>query len=435
MPRALRGFIGPLWLAAAALAPASALGQGASSGALTIGEIRVTGQNRLRTDRVEAAIGLKAGDLFLVKDLNRVAERLGRSGVFEEVSYMYTPHGSQVEVEFKVREVARFRKCAFDNFVWARDDELQERLQRDIPLYTGEAPESGEVLEEMSRDLEELSRERGVLVHVERLQQGSLGAANWIHLFIAQGLHITMQAVSFSGALTVNPKELDREVAELIGKPYSAVRCRAFASAGLIPFYRERGYLRAGVEVEARIRSHSEGSDEFGVEVLFAITEGNVYRWASPEWQGNQRKSATELESLIGMKPGSVANGKKIDEGWEAVKRAYGKEGFIEANVTPEPVFDEAGRQVHYAVAITEGAQYRMGSFQATGMPQAVADRLKRKWKLTPGDVYDASYLGEFLKADAPSLLQGILTRSSRIKTTALPNREQQVVDVAFELQ
>jgi outer membrane protein assembly factor BamA len=112
----------------------------------TISEMRISGQSRYGADQVIAAIRLKPGDAFRVKDLNRAAERLGKSGVFEEVSYTYTPRGGQMMVEFKVREVTRFRKCLFDNFVWASDDELQARLEREIPLYLGEAPESGEIL-------------------------------------------------------------------------------------------------------------------------------------------------------------------------------------------------------------------------------------------------------------------------------------------------
>jgi len=402
----------------------------------TITEMRVSGQSRYGADQVIAAIGLKPGDAFRVKDLNRAAERLGKSGVFEEVSYTYTPRGGQMVVEFKIREVTKFRKCIFDNFVWASDDELQARLEREIPLYLGEAPESGEILDEMSRVLEEFSKERGVSVHVEHgMQQARIGDPNWKHLFTAAGLSIKMQAVSFSGALTVNRKELDGEGAELIGKEYSAARCRAFASAALIPFYRERGYLRASIDEAARVMSHAQGSAEFGVEVIYTVTEGNVYRWMASEWRGNQRMPSGDLETLMGMKPDDLANGKKIDDGWEAVKRAYGRNGYIEASVTAEPVFHEGQRQVHYVVSTSEGAQYRMGSFEAVGMSPAVAERLKGKWRLKTGDIFDASYMSEFLKKDAPGVLQGSFTRSSRVKTSTLLNKELRVVDVRLELQ
>jgi outer membrane protein insertion porin family len=408
----------------------------ANGGVPTISEIRVSGQSRFAEDQVIAASGLKSGDAFFVKNLNRAAERLGKSGVFEEVSYSYAPRGIQMDVEFKVREVTKFRRCIFDNFVWASNDDLQTRLEREIPLYLGEAPETGDMLGDLSRVLEEFSKERGVSVRVERsMHQARIGDPDWRHLFTAQGLEIKMQAVSFNGALTVNRKDLDREVADLIGKDYSVARCRAYASADLIPFYRERGYLRASIDVSARVLNHAQGSNEFGVEVIYTVTEGNVYRWMTSEWLGNQRMASADLEALTGMKPDNVANGKKIDEGWVAVKRAYGKNGYIDASLTAEPVFDEGNRRVHYAVSTSEGAQYRMGSFQAAGLPQAVAERLKSKWRLKTGDVFDMSYLSEFTKTDAPSALAGTLTRSSKIKITTLPNKEQHVVDITFQLE
>jgi hypothetical protein len=244
-----------------------------------------------------------------------------------------------------------------------------------------------------------------------------------------------MQAVSFSGALTVNRKELDGEVAELIGKEYSAARCRAFVSAALIPFYRERGYLRASIDETARVLSHAQDSVEFGVEVIYTVAEGNVYRWMTSEWRGNQRMPSGDLESLTGMKPDSLANGKKIDEGWEAVKRTYGKNGYVEASLTAEPVFNESGRQVHYVVTCFQRDRGSGASFEAVGMTPAAAERLKGKWRLKTGDIFDASYISEFLKKDAPGALQGSLTHSSKMKTYTLLNKEQHLVDVRFELQ
>lgn len=436
MRPALCRFISVVWATAICVVAAiPLLGQGTSNGTLTIGDLRVTGEEHIGSDRVLAEIGLKPGDVFLVKQLNLAAARMSRSGVFEEVSYTYTPHGTQVEVEFKVHEVSRFRKCAFDNFVWASDDELERRLEQRIPLYAGEAPETGEILEQMTRELEALSKEKGVEVRVERLPEGNIGSANWIHLFTAQGVHIRMRSVRFSGVISVSPKELERQVAELVGKDYSAVRSRVLASAALLPFYRERGYLRAILDVAPQILNHTEGSDEFDIEVVYTIQEGNVYRWLSPEWKGNQRKTAAELEGLLGLKPGSVANGKMIDQGWETIQRAYGKDGYIDARLSTHAIFDEASRQVHYVATVSEGSQFRMGGLQVLGVPAAAAERLKNKWRLKTGDVFDAFYLSDFLKKDAPGALSGVFSRGSRIKTGLLRDHERNVVDVTIELE
>ena len=428
--------IGRLFLAVAVLPAPSTLAQNGANVALTISEVRVSGQNRFRADQVLSAIGLKAGDGFLVKGLNRAAERLGKSGVFEEVSYTYTPNGSQVSVEFTVKEVTKFRKCIFDNFVWVSDEELDARLRRDLPLYTGELPENGAILDEVSRVLEKLSQEQGVATHVDRrVLQASIPDLNWSHLFVAEGLQIKMQAVTFAGALTVNPKELEKDAAVLVGKDYSMARCFSFRTAVLIPYYHDRGYLRANAEMAARIVSHAQGSSEFSVEAIYNVTEGNAYRWAAPEWKDNQQFAAADLETLTGMKPESLASERKIEEGWEAVRKAYARNGYFEAKITTEPVFDERSGHVHYVVTASEGAQYHMGSFQVTGLPQKAVDRLKSKWRLKAGDIFDASYASEFWKQEAGPSLAGVLQPSSKVNITTLPNKDLRVVDVTFQIE
>ena len=60
--------------------------------------------------------------------------------------------------------------------------------------------------------------------------------------------------------------------------------------------------------------------------------------------------------------------------------------------------FDDANRQVVFQFNIEEGQQYRMGSLIINGLSDKEAGKLKSAWKLSPGMVYDASYLREFDK-------------------------------------
>jgi outer membrane protein assembly factor BamA len=48
-------------------------------------------------------------------------------------------------------------------------------------------------------------------------------------------------------------------------------------------------------------------------------------------------------------------------------------------------------------VQVAEGLQFRMGTLQFVGLTDADAANLTRRWKLKPGQVFDTSYLREFL--------------------------------------
>jgi hypothetical protein len=139
---------------------------------------------KFSSEQAIAASGLKPGQEFSVKDLDAAAERFGKSGAFPDVSYSYLPQGGNISVEFTVQEAAKFRECVFDNFVWLSRDEIQTGLRKDVPLYIGVAPETGEILDEISRGLEKLSQEKGITVQVQTIQQFSTNheqhATSWI---------------------------------------------------------------------------------------------------------------------------------------------------------------------------------------------------------------------------------------------------------------
>jgi outer membrane protein insertion porin family len=402
-----------------------------------IGAIHVSGQKKFSAEQVIAATGLKQGQIFNVRDLDAAAERLGKSGAFPDVSYSYVPQGGLIVVEFKVEEAAKFRACLFDNFVWLSDEEIQARLRKDVPLYDGMAPETGDMLDQISGELEKLSEEKGVTTHVtRRIEAARIGDPNWSHLYVAEGPKVKIRSFRFTGAAALKPSDLEHEAEQFVGRDYSVFRCVLFGRATIIPVYRERGYLHASFETpKANIVSRSGDSSEFAVEVVYAVTEGSAYKWGAPEWSGNEAMTAAALEALTGMKVNELANGKKIDEGWEAIRKAYSKSGYFEASLKPEPVFEEESKAVHYRVALTEGPQYRMGSFVVSGLPPAAVERLKKKWRLKEGDVFDQTAVVDFMKKEAPGALQGFLTPSSKVKMSTAADHERHIVNVTVQVE
>jgi len=401
-----------------------------------IGSLHFIGQTRVTEEQVIAASGLRVGQFFDPKKLDAVTEKLGKSGVFQEVSYRYQPEGGQMAVEFKVKEAARFHRCLFDNFVWISDDDLQAHLKNGVPLFIGVVPESGDILDDIAHSLESLLREKGITAQVAHIQEGALGDQNWVHLFTANGPAIKVQAVNFSGALPDNLNQLQRQAAPLIGRNYSRLQCALYGTNTFLPYYREHGYLRAEVgSSTARVLNHSDGSGEFSVEVTYPVNEGAVYKWTPADWSGSQLMVPQELESLMGFKPHDLANGKKIDDGWEAIRKAYSKKGYLELHLQQEPSFDDQNLHVRYRVTFSDGSQYRMGNFLVSGLPPDAAERLKKRWRLKPGEVFDASYMDDFSKKELPSLLQGIINRGSKLQFTTSPDREHHIVDVTFRVE
>jgi outer membrane protein assembly factor BamA len=292
------------------------------------------------------------------------------------------------------------------------------------------------MLDDISRALEKLSKEKGVAVRVSRrIQQNSIADPNWVHMFVAEGANAKVHSLGFTGDLTVNSEALQREAAGLVGADYSAFQSRLFGTAKLLPYYRERGYLQAKVETLApKILSHMEGSSDYSVEDVYAISEGSVYRWEAAEWSGDRALAPEKLEAATGMKPNDIANGIKIDEGWNAVQKEYSKSGYIEARVSPEPVFDEQIRRVHFRVSVAEGPQYHMGNLAITGLSPKIGESLTKRWRLKPSDVYDATYPMDFVKKEVFPAVQAAGLRDAKVAVQTVPIREKHVMNVTVKV-
>jgi len=380
---------------------------------------------------------LQSGQIFDVNAVEAATQKLGQSGVFDEVQFKYRPDNGKMSVEFVVKEAARFHRCTYDNFVWASPIEIEDFVQAEIPLFDGYAPESGNLPDEIASSLERFLQQHRIAGHVERVQFAkSIGDRNWEYLYSVNGPIMKVQSVAFQGVKGIDEGLLQKEAKPLVGRNYSLVEFRGYAEASFVPVYRERGFLRVNIGNPAgHLSKQTTGSTELAIQVDYPVEEGLAYDWEAARWDGNQVKSTEELDALLSMKHGERANGKKLDAGWEAVQAAYGKKGYLEAMIKPNAVYDEASHKAEFHVLIAEGPQYRMGEFSVKGLPAQTAERLKNWWKLRSGDIYDASYMSEFLKTQMGPALGTSGGKTQKIQTSVRPDRVSHTVDVLIEVQ
>jgi outer membrane protein insertion porin family len=359
--------------------------------------------------------------------LDAAAQRLLDSGMFKGLSYRLRVNGDQAVVVFKVEEdKARAAPVVFDNFVWFSEEELVGAVRGQVPGYDGTAPDSA--AGGITKALQQLLQERKIKGNVEYMLSDTGGKME--HVFSVEGVKVPICAIHYAGAAAIGEDELLKNSKALLGDEYRKSFVLAFAKANLIPIYREHGHLRARFD-EPRAKPEAEGKCK-GVAVTMAVEEGPVYSWDRAEWDGNKALPATALDAALGMKAGELANGLKIDKGIRAVMKAYGSKGYLRARLRPTPSFEDAGRRVSYRVEIKEGPQYRMGSLSITGLSEAAINRLKGSWKLQPGDIYDDSYLDDFLKGGLTAEMLGS-DRPKKIDTKPRIDDEKLTVDLTID--
>lgn len=373
----------------------------------TLTVIKFVGLDRYSEQQATLASQLTAGAPVTIAQIQSASDRLAQSGAFDKISFRYTTRGTELSVEFEVTETKNRLPCAFDNFVWFSTDQLDRTLRTRVPLYDGTVPERGNASHEVADALHALLQLNGIAGTVDGLPTLKDGKyANFAYR--VSGVSLPVRSIHIPGAAAVSEAELVSAAKELIDKDYSETDAEYVASLTLLAIYRRHGYLQAHFgHPQASIAGDSHTGASFDVSVVMPISEGVQYSWDHAAWAGNHTFSADELTGLLAMKPHEVANQDKIDSGLKAVRTAYSKRGYIDTAVRPQVSLDESTRLVSYNNAIDEGIQYKMGQLHITGLADRTSADLLKKWQIKPGQIFDATYVEDFLKKTAfPKIIE-----------------------------
>ena len=442
MTKAIPRFLFLLFFFCAALCP-SGMGQASASqkplaqmpaSARQLIAIKVVGSKRFSEAAIAAATGLQMGAAVDDNEFKKASRRLGDMGVFTEVAYTFSYSSAGTKLELHVTDAAKFVPAHFEDFVWFTDAELRQRIERHSPLFDGNLPLSGRLADQVSDVLQAMLVENSIPGHVEYLRAGKTdGPIESINYHVTDVL-IQVRKIEFSGAAQAEVPALEAACERLGDREYSRSHLELLVQRHLLPVYYERGYLKAEFgEPQPKVVKLPATENEDGprnqtvVDVIFAVTPGHQYKLKSVEWAGNHEFPAETLAKMVRAEPGQPANTVRMGDNLKDIQKLYGSHGFVTAAITPNAEFDDAAGTVVIRMDVKEGFAYHMGDLEFRGLDNSLTAKLRAAWKLRPGDVYDSTYLSEYLPA-AHKLLPPTLDWEVQSHVTA--NVRDKTVDV-----
>jgi outer membrane protein assembly factor BamA len=397
--------------------------------------IKVTGSKRFPEEAIAASTGLQIGTVVDDDEFKKASRRLADTGAFTEIAYNFTYTATGTKLEFKVTDTDKFVPVRFEDFVWFPEDELRRRIKEHVPLFDGQVPLSGRMPDEVSDVLQAMLVEKGIPGHVDYTREGKPdGPVEWISYKVSEVL-IRIRKIEFTGAGDAEKPLLEDAARTMPNREYSRTRLNLFVEHDLLPIFHSRGYLKAsfGAPEPKPVEQPSAENLEEGprnqsvVDVAFAVTPGQQYKLKSIDWTGNHEIPSDTLEKMVNLKTGQAANTVRLNDDLLSVQKLYGTTGFVTATVKANAEFDDAAGTVALHLAVTEGAQFHMGDLEFRGLDNSLTAKLRNAWKLRPGEVYDSSYLQQYLP-EAHKLLPSTLDWDVASHVTA--NVKDKTVDV-----
>lgn len=365
-----------------------------SSPAMEVARVQLVGAKRFAPDDVARLAGVTVGRTVTLEDLNAAAQRLANTGFFESVKYRYALAGRRVTVIYDVVEVPWTIRVSFDNFVWFTRDEVVQAVRKDVPTFDDTLPKSHEMPDLMVRTLQKLLESKKIPGRVEFAPEVTLSGQLIQYIFAVKDPAPKLCGVQVAGASAIPAAELVSAVRTGTGDDYSAFSVGNVVKGTLTEMYRRRGFW--GVSFAQPTTSLTSDPACAGVALSLSVSEGVPYTFATAQWTGNPSMPSTQLDTALGMKSGELADSSRIDAGLRAVRREYGRIGHLAMRATYTPKLDEATKHATFEIQVTEGPQFRMGTFEIVGLAASDIETLTKKWRLQPGDPYDEEYAREF---------------------------------------
>lgn len=381
-----RTAVGLLLLLTATVSPSRA--QTADNVSASLREVRIEGQKHLSEAQIVAITGLTVGSEIARADLQAGADKLVQTGLFDKVSYKFETR-TGVIVTYQVQESPRVL-AYFDNIPWFADSELADAIRKKLPYFDGTLPEGGGAVDQAADAIKELIASHGVQATLHHEVTGNPDSDGKIQMFRVEGPSLRIEKLEFSDAGLLSSKAVQQHLEEIVGKPYSRMTIDLFLTEAIRPVYLAKGCLHSKLgPPEIRLTGDPNQKLPEQVPVFVPIEPGPVYHWKEVHWTGNATVSEFTLSSDIGLKPGDVADGMKIEAAWDRAREDFAHHGYLDATVDPVPAFDEAAHTVSYSVSVQEGKQYRFGKMVLTGLSPAAEKKLHAAWPIPQGEIFD----------------------------------------------
>ncbi|HKD63787.1 MAG TPA: POTRA domain-containing protein [Candidatus Acidoferrales bacterium] len=407
--------------------------QSSQSSSERLASIAATGSHRYKSQEIAKATGLQAGKSITRDDLQLVADRLARLGIFANVQYKFSSSPDGLAIDFEVADAPTV-PVTFDNFPKFSDEELAAAIKNAVVLFDGTAPETGTILATMSNAVEELIATRGL--HATVAHSVVTAPTGHVQQFRIEGDVLRVADVEFSDSLAKHDPAIHQSISQIIGKPFSRSAIELFEFEQVRPIYLTHAFLRVKfAPPTARFEGDPTKPLPDKVFVLAPIDPGPAFTWGGVEWTGNSVIPAAELDKFVELNPGEVADGGKMEAGWNRVTDAYGAQGYLDAKLTPTPHYDDKAARVSYVVSISEGPQYRMGQLVLTGLSLEGERRIRAAWQIPKGAVFNRGVYDDFVDRGTKEAFSGLPFHYEKIGRFLQTDPQAGTVDVMLDFQ
>jgi outer membrane protein insertion porin family len=352
--------------------------------------IRFQGAPQYTQEELLAAAGLKPDARLTSIEIKARARQLNDTGLFSVVKFSTDSKG----LLFSLTPSTQLFPIHLDNLPLKPGKTLDDKLHDRLPLYHGQVPASGSMLEAISQAFEAMLAAQGAKATVKAALTSGLGPKKITAIdFTVTSPSVRIGSIQLTGVSPLMQAKANALVATQTGNAFETENSAIGLQHVFEGFYQDQGYAAVQVDV-AEIEPFVVSDASIDVLYKIAINEGGVYKLGAINYPSDALVPRADVEKILSKYPAN--SGRPLDLFVLAVRDAYHARGFLDCSIALHPSFNEGAHIVSYSLEIAPGSPFRMGSVQFDGAPDAMTVKLTHLWKMPPGDAFDESYISTF---------------------------------------
>jgi outer membrane protein assembly factor BamA len=356
--------------------------------------IRFEGAPQYSQEELLAAAGLKPGARLTASDVKSHAKQLNDTGLFAVVKFSTDSKG----LLFTLTPASQLFPIHLDNLPLKPGKELDDKLHAQFPLYHGLVPANGSLVDGICQAFEAMLAAQGIKATVKAAPTSGLGPKKITAMnFTVASPPVRIGPIQISGASPAMQAKVHVLVSGEMGNAFDTENSAIGLKNAFEDLYQDQGYAAVEVEVAQIDPPTIVGpSSDQAIEIPYsvAIKEGGIYKLGTINYPPDALVPRAEVQKVLSKYP--AGSGRPLDLFLLAVRDAYHARGYLDCSIVSHPSFNETTHIVNYSVDADPGPLYQMSAVEFDGAPDAMAARLKRLWKLTPGQTFDESYVSGF---------------------------------------
>jgi outer membrane protein insertion porin family len=369
-----------------------------------IGEITIVGGSTITEDTVEYYLGVAKGDVYDPEAIAKNFHRFWDSGLVESLSVeAETMSPGKIRLIVTVKERPKVTEWAFSGNKKLSTSTIREQLEtanlslkRNVPLRTSEIQRLRQGI------LDAYAKEGYASATVNPVTSETGPNQVKVTFDIDEGAKIKIGKIDFVGNKVYSDSKLRGALKKTKEKgPFHLWGKKIIwnkenwgeDSENLKKFYMNHGYkdIVVGEPKVQLIARNPKGTTQKEKKYFMVITipvdEGKQFRMGSLRLKGNTVFPTESVQKLYPVKPGTIYNYSKVEQGNEALRNLYQARGYMYAYTNQSLVNDPTKPgTVDVVVDVYEGDRFRLGRLEFVGNTKTQDRVLRREVRMIEGD-------------------------------------------------